>query len=63
MGIEERYYRHSGEYGMSGLVTMLGAGAVAALVGGAVYGYADAFIPFIYVIFLLAIGLGALVGY
>lgn len=63
MGIEERYYRHSGEFGMSGLVTMLGVGAVTALVGGAVYGYADAFIPFVYVISLLAIGLGALLGY
>jgi hypothetical protein len=58
-----RYYRHSGEFEVGGAVGMLAVGGAAGLACGAVYGYADAYIPFIYVMFLLTLGAGGLTGY
>jgi hypothetical protein len=56
------YYRHSGKFGPAAPALMLLAGGATAIVGGAIYGIAIRYIPFIYVNFLLAMALGFSVG-
>ena len=45
-------YKHSGSFSMSGLLTTLGAGPLAASLLGIVYAYAAFYIPIIYLNFL-----------
>ncbi len=56
------YYRHSGRFGILGLVYMLMFGAVGALVLGLVYAYADDYIPLVYLNLLLVVAYGCGVG-
>lgn len=59
---EERYYKHSGAFSISGIVSMLTVGVIVALAGGALYGFLNGLIPFIYFVFFLAVGTGFLAG-
>jgi len=56
-------YRHSGAVTLSGLLLSSVAGACCALALGFGYTWAIAWIPFVYVNFLLALGLGGAVGF
>ncbi len=56
-------YRHSGAVTLSGLLgaSLVGAGSAPAL--GFAYAWAIAWIPFVYINFLLTLGLGGIVGF
>ncbi len=60
---KELYYRHSNRFTPFAPAAMILAGAAVGAVGGAVYGVAVLWCPFIYVNALLTFGLGAAVGY
>jgi hypothetical protein len=57
-----KYYEHSGKFGLIGPIYMFIFGAVGTLVLSAIYGYAIYYIPFIYLNFLITLGFGACVG-
>jgi len=57
------YYRHSGIVPISGLIQTSLAGLGSALSLGLAYGYASAWMPFIYANFLLTAGFGFIVGW
>lgn len=57
-----KYYKHSGKFGLMGPIYMFMIGAVGTLVLSAIYGYAIYYIPFIYLNFLITLGFGACVG-
>jgi hypothetical protein len=57
-----KYYKHSGKFGLMGPIYMLIFGALGMLVLSAIYGYAIYYIPFIYLNFLITLGFGACVG-
>lgn len=63
MSAQQPLYQHSGKFTPHGLVMMLVAGGASAVVLGAVYGYAVAFNPFIYINFLATIIAGLAVGW
>jgi hypothetical protein len=60
---DHRYFKPSGSFSPIGLATALGIGVVATLVLGLVYGYALAWIPFIYINFFIVAGYGFGVGF
>ena len=63
MRTDEIYYRHTGGFNASSVVLVPLLGGVAAAVLGAIYSYATRYIPFIYINFLLTIGLGCGIGF
>jgi len=63
MSQEDKYYQHSGVIGLSGPINMALFGSTAALVLGAIYGYAIFYIPFIYLNFFITLFFGMGVGY
>ena len=56
------FYRHSGQFGPVGIVMMLGFGAGAGAVVGAIYGMLIFWIPFVYLNFIGTIGVAAAAG-
>jgi len=58
-----KYYKHSGAVPLTGLVTMALYGAAGALICSVIYGYADYYIPWIYLNLLLLVGFGGVVGW
>lgn len=58
-----KYYKHSGAVSVNGLVFMALYGAVGAVLLAAIYGYADYYIPSVYLNMLLVIIFGAMVGW
>ena len=63
MNQKNKYYEHSGQIGLIGPIYMIVFGTVAALVLGAIYGYAIYYIPFIYFRFIITLIFGAAVGH
>lgn len=63
MSQTNNYYKHSGKIGPLGPIYMIVFGVLAALVLGAIYGYAIFYIPFIYLNFFITLFFGAIVGY
>ena len=57
-----RYYKSSGSFSPIGIATTLGVGLLATLVLSLVYGYALAWIPFIYINVFIILGYGFGVG-
>ena len=57
------YYQHSGRVELKGLLFILLAAPITTLILGFIYGYAIAYIPFIYLNFLLTIGFGFASGF
>ena len=57
------YYEHSGTVGALGPLMVALLGLSAAVLTGAIYGYALNYIPFIYLNFILTLVFGAAVGY
>ncbi|MDP4088167.1 MAG: hypothetical protein Q8930_02710 [Bacillota bacterium] len=57
------YYKHEGGINPAGIISSLLFGTIAAVVGSFIYSYAIAYIPFVYLNFLICIGFSALVGY
>ena len=58
-----KYYKHSGAVPVNGIVFMALYGAVGAVVLAAIYGYADYYIPSVYLNILLVIIFGSMVGW
>jgi hypothetical protein len=58
-----QYYSHSGQVPPAGLFAGVVVGAVAAIVGGVSYGYADHYVRFIYLRVVMTIAFGALLGW
>jgi hypothetical protein len=58
----EMYYRHSGGFGMGGVMLVLLVGVGSAALLGVVYGYAIYYNPIVYINFLLPIFLGGGLG-
>jgi len=59
---ETPYFVHSGKVTVTSILLMTIFGSLAALVLSAIYGYAIAFIPFIYINFFITLGFGAFTG-
>ena len=57
------YYKESGQLGTMGPTLMGIGGLIASLVLGAIYAYATFYIPFIYINFLITLGLGIGLGF
>lgn len=60
---DNRYYQQSGAAPIGGLISALSIAATAALICGFLYGVVGYYNPFIYVTFLGALGVSALVGH
>jgi len=58
-----QYYSHSGQVPPAGLFAGVVVGAVAAIVGGVAYGYADHYLRFIYLHVVMTFAFGALLGW
>ncbi|MGD0766933.1 MAG: hypothetical protein ABSB42_01790 [Tepidisphaeraceae bacterium] len=58
-----QYYSHSGQVPPAGLFAGVLVGAVAAIVGGVAYGYADHYLRFLYLHIVMTFAFGALLGW
>jgi hypothetical protein len=62
MAVETKYYRHSGKAPVAGITMAVIAGLVSVLILSLIYGYAIAYIPFIYLNFFITLGYGGILG-
>ncbi|HTK95452.1 MAG TPA: hypothetical protein VL382_07410 [Terriglobales bacterium] len=61
--MEGLYYKHSGKFGMGGVLYALVVGSVVACVGAFVYAYLVLYLPFVYINALVTAGFGAGTGF